>query len=64
MLMKCKPCEKEFIPPRKNILICSMFFFKKGKNKSEENIKEASESEQNYEEESESDEQNEAEEKI
>ena len=31
MLMKCKTREKEFIPPRKNILNCStcIIFFKK-----------------------------------
>ena len=49
MLMKCKTCEREFIPPRKNISNCSKcIIFKKAKNKpEEESSKEESESEQN-----------------
>ena len=51
MLMKCKTCEKEFIPPRKNILNCSKCIIFKSKNKQEEgSIKEESESEQNHDE--------------
>ena len=64
MLMKCKNCEKEFAPPRNNILNCTKCIIFKSKNSPEENIKEESESdEQNDDVESESDEQNEVEEK-
>ena len=60
MIMKCKTCELEFVPPRKNILNCSKWnVFIKAKNKPERLIKVASsESEQDDDEESESDEQN------
>ena len=59
--MKCKTCEKEFLPPRKNILNCSTCInLTKAKNKPEEEIiKEASDSEQNDDEENENDEHNE-----
>ena len=58
MLMKCKTCEKEFKPPRKNVLNCSKcVLFKKAKNKpEEERVKEESEREQNENGESEGDE--------
>ena len=60
MLRKCKTCENEFTPPRKNILnCCKCIIFSKAKSKAEEgHITEESESEQNDDEESESDEQN------
>jgi len=62
--MKCKACEEEFTPPRKNLLNCpKRIVSKRVKNKHEEIIKEASDSEQNDDEENESDEQNEVEEK-
>ena len=66
MLMKCKTCAKEFIPPRKNRLNCfKCIIFIKAKNQPEgASIKEESESEENKDsnEESESDEQNDDEE--
>ena len=61
MLMGCKTCSKEFIPPRKNVLNCSKCIIFKAKNQPEgASIKEESESEENDKEneESESDEQN------
>ena len=34
MLMRCKTCSKEFVPPRKNVLNCSKCIMsKKAKNK-------------------------------
>ena len=63
MLMKCKTCELEFAPPRKNISNCPKCIVFRKVNKPEETIKEASESEQNDDEEGGSDEQNEVEEK-
>ena len=62
MLMKCKTCEEEFIPPIKNILRVLKLLFAK-KKPEEENFEVASESEQNGDEYSERDEQNDDEEK-
>ena len=40
MLMKCKTCTKEFIPPRKNVRNCGKcIIFKKAKNMEEASIK-------------------------
>ena len=65
MLRKCKTCEKEFTPPRKNIFNCNKCIILKSKKQPEEAaIKEESESEKHENEESESDEQNEDEEKY
>ena len=37
--MKCKTCELEFIPPRKNVLNCSKcIIFKKAKNNQKEQV--------------------------
>ena len=60
MLMKCKICANEFIPPRKIFsIVLNVLCFEKAKNKpEEESIKEETESEQNENEESESDEHN------
>ena len=65
MLMKCKTCSKEFVPPRKNVLNCSKcIILKKAKKQQEEASKEESDSEEHDKEneESESDEQNDDEE--
>ena len=48
MLMKCKTCTKELVPPRKNISTCSKCIIFKAKNQPEgASIKEESESEEN-----------------
>ena len=40
MLMKCKTCTKEFIPPRKNVINCAKcIIYKKAKNMEEASIK-------------------------
>ena len=41
MLMKCKTCSKEFVPPRRNVRNCAKcIIFKKAKNIEEASIKE------------------------
>ena len=51
MLMKCKTCSKEFIPPRKNVRNCAKrIIFKKQKNIEEASIKEEDEEEVNFDE--------------
>ena len=41
MLMKCKTCSTEFIPPRKNVRNCAKcIIFKKARNTEEASVKE------------------------